>query len=249
MPYLNYNDNRLFYREQGEGKLLILLPGNTASSVWHEGEMAWLSRHYRVAALDFLGTGRSDRVANWPREWFFQGACQAEALAEFLKEESCIVMGTSGGGVVALLMAIHFPKRVSAVVADSCVEIFRPENLHQELSEREKRSPESVAFWETAHGDDWENVIAADSRLLLQMAEKGGDCFDGTLGRIQCPVLLTASLQDSTLAPDAALQICRMGKKIEESRIFLSHSGDHPFMWTNPDEFREIAEIFLKRIS
>jgi len=226
MPYFNYNDSRLFYREQGAGKLLILMPGNTASSVWYEGEIAWLRRHYRVAALDFLGTGRSNRVANWSKEWFYQCACQAKALAKFLEEESYIVMGTSGGGVVALLMAIHFPDRVSAVVADSCVEIFSPEDLRREVTEREKRSPKSVAFWETAHGDDWEDVVGADSRLLLQMAEKWGDCFDGTLGRIKCPLLLTASLQDSTLASDASLQICRMGKKIQGSRIFLSQSSD-----------------------
>ncbi len=35
------------------------------------------------------------------------------------------------------------------------------------------------------------------------------------------------------------------GGQIAQSKIYLSHSGDHPFMWTNPDEFRDIADLFL----
>ena len=32
MPYVTHDDHRLFYREQGNGPLLLILPGNTASS-------------------------------------------------------------------------------------------------------------------------------------------------------------------------------------------------------------------------
>ncbi len=245
MPYFNYQESRMHFRSQGTGRLLIILPGNTASSIWHEDEMAFFSRHFRVAALDFLGTGRSDRISEWPEDWFYKGACQAKALLDFLEEESCMVMGTSGGALSALLMAIHSPEHVSAVVADSCVEIFSPQNLCREVAERKKYPQELVDFWRIAHGDDWKTIIEADNNLLINMAQAGGDCFGGQLKRIKCPALLTASLEDSLLAPDVGAQICRMGEQIAQSKIYLSHSGDHPFMWTNPDEFRDIADLFL----
>lgn len=45
---------------------MLILPGNTASSSCYQGEMDYFSDRYRVASLDFLGTGRSDRLSVWP---------------------------------------------------------------------------------------------------------------------------------------------------------------------------------------
>jgi valacyclovir hydrolase len=47
MPFFNNNDHQLFYREVGTGPLLLILPGNTASSACHEGEM----QHFGMLAL------------------------------------------------------------------------------------------------------------------------------------------------------------------------------------------------------
>ena len=41
MPNFIHNSQRLFYREQGEGPLLLILPGNTASSACHPEEVAY----------------------------------------------------------------------------------------------------------------------------------------------------------------------------------------------------------------
>ena len=57
MPYLEWKGQRLFYRERGEGELLLVLPGNTASSACHEGELAYWSERYHVVSLDYLGIG------------------------------------------------------------------------------------------------------------------------------------------------------------------------------------------------
>ena len=81
MPFFNHDRQRLFYRTQGSGPLLLLLPGNTASSASHAGELAAFSRAYQVAALDPLGTGRSDRIACWPAMWWEQQAHAEPALS------------------------------------------------------------------------------------------------------------------------------------------------------------------------
>ena len=60
MPHFAHHGHRLFYREQGEGTLLMILPGNTASSACYEGELNYFSRRYRAVSLDFAGTGASD---------------------------------------------------------------------------------------------------------------------------------------------------------------------------------------------
>jgi len=76
MPYFNWNDHQIFYREQGESPLLLILPGNTASSICCQGEIDYFSSHYHTASLDFLGTGKSDRVVIWAQDWWADGASQ-----------------------------------------------------------------------------------------------------------------------------------------------------------------------------
>ena len=97
MPHFNWKDHQIFYQEQGEGPLLLILPGNTASSICHQGELDYFCDRFHTASLDFLGTGKSDRVATWAQDWWADGASQAKTLVEHLGYQECIVMGTSGG--------------------------------------------------------------------------------------------------------------------------------------------------------
>ena len=63
MPYVPYCGRSLWYQEAGEGPTLIFLHGNTASSRLFEPLLPLYTPHFRCVLLDFLGNGRSDRVA------------------------------------------------------------------------------------------------------------------------------------------------------------------------------------------
>ena len=234
-----------FIGSKGMGHLLLILPGNTASSACHIGELEYFGQRYHTVALDFLGTGQSDRVAVWPDDWWEQGAYCAAALVEHLGQESCLVMGSSGGGIAALLLALLMPERVQAVIADSCVERLPAERLEAVVAERAQRTAEQIAFGRHAHGDDWQQVVDADSDLMLRFSRSGGDWFQGRLNEISCPVLLTASLTDTAL-PNVGQQIGNMVERIPDSRAFLSNGGDHPLMWSRPEEFRRVSDCFLR---
>jgi pimeloyl-ACP methyl ester carboxylesterase len=244
MPYFMYQGRRLFYREQGSGPPLLILPGNTASSACHPGELAHFGQRYRAVALDFLGVGQSDRVAVWPHNWWAEGATAAVALLDQLGVEQCIAVGASGGAAIALLLAIQRPERVRAVVADSVVARIPADALRALLAERAQRTPGQVAFWRQAHGDDWAQVVDADTMMLASHAATGIDYFQDRLAQIGCPTLLTASLLDPLL-PAVASQICAMARQIPQSRLFLVNGGDHPLMWSRASEFRAVADAFL----
>lgn len=66
MPVFLFNRMCLHYIEGGTGLLIVLLPGNTASSAHLADDMGRLVSRYRVVALDLPGTGRSDRMASGP---------------------------------------------------------------------------------------------------------------------------------------------------------------------------------------
>ena len=274
-----WQGHRLAYREAGSpgNGLLLLLPGSGASSASHVGELAHFGRTYRVAALDFLGTGSSERVAPWTTDWWGLCAEQAAALAVHLGADRYAVMGGSGGGTVALLTAIHAPGHVAAVVADSCVERLTPAELehivhdrdpdtHGMAAAREGRNSEAgdlilgrgvlslgrrfanrrlAGFWETAHGRDWEDVVAADSALLLGLAASGGwDPLAGRLGDVRCPVLLTGCSADELL-PGLDARQAALAAQIPYCRRAFFTGGGHPSMWTRSREFRRAADAFL----
>jgi pimeloyl-ACP methyl ester carboxylesterase len=106
---------------------------------------------------------------------------------------------------------------------------------------------EQVEFWKYANGDDWEAVVKADNKLLIDFADLGGNLFNGRLNEIKCPVLFTGSLKDSFI-PDVGEQHLNMAKQIQNSAIYLNNDGGHPFMWSCPDIFRNVSDQFIKRL-
>jgi valacyclovir hydrolase len=247
MPYFTTHGNRLFYREQGKGQLLLLLHGNTASSAHHMGELEYFGRRYHAVALDFLGCGKSDRVEVWPDDWWIQGGHDAAALVSHLGHDRASLMGTSGGAITALWTAILHPERVQALIADSCVERQSASFTEHLIQERLRFTPDQIGFWRDGHGDDWEQVVRADTAMWRRWLAACGGWFGGRLSTITCPVLFTNSLRDE-IAPDVGQQVCGMALQIKGSQVFFATEGGHPLMWSRPDDFRRMADCFLSTL-
>lgn len=264
MAYFIHQSQQLYYSTQGEGDLVIILPGNTASSNHTTGELDFFSQKNRAVALDLRGTGRSARMACWPLSWWELAAADAVALTRHLGYERVVLFGFSGGGVAALLAAALYPDQVRAVIADSCVEwidfqsavrgrtrnpleILRQEKNLPAALKRIQGIPAMAAFWRQGHGSDWKQVVEADTALLQGWQAAGGDVFTGRLEQVRCPVLLTASLEDHAL-PNVALQIEAMRQKISRCQVSLSDHGEHPLCWSQPEFFRKVADAFLQNL-
>jgi valacyclovir hydrolase len=249
MPFFDFGGSRVFFREAGEhdAPLLIVLPGNTASSACHDGELAHFAARYHVAVPDLPGTGRSDRLETWPADWWGLGAKAVAFLVESLGGGPAVLVGCSGGAVVALLLAAARPELVRAVIADSGLGRLDPTALRAEVAHRRQRTPDQIEFWRSAQGDDWERVVEADSAFLLGLAERGGDAVGDSLGRVRCPVLLTGSARDD-LVPDLAAGLVAMLCEFSDARAFIAGAGGHPLMWSRPSEFRAAVDTFLEQL-
>jgi pimeloyl-ACP methyl ester carboxylesterase len=112
------------------------------------------------------------------------------------------------------------------------------------IPDRAQRTPDQVAFWRGAHGEDWERVVEADTDLIRRFVGRGGDWFGDALREVQCPVLLTASKRDAVLS-QVACQNCHMAEQISDGRLYLHNEGGHPLMWSQPEVFRAAADLFL----
>ncbi len=248
MGFFRLNHMRINYRLLGEGPLLIVLHGNTASSWAHQADLEEFSDRFMVAAPDLPGCGTSERIYDWQPDWWEHAGDVAAALADSLKEPRFIVMGTSGGAVAALYCAMNHPERVDAVVADSVVPFLPPDRLRAEVEKRRQVTPDQKRFWRFCHGDDWDAVVEEDNQLLLRFADAGGAWFENRLGEIACPVLITASLQDDSLV-DVQAQVESMAARIPTCRVFLSPTGGHPLMWSERAAWRAQVDAFLATIA
>ena len=248
LPFFQYHDKKVYYRDEGKGKVLLLLPGNTASSAVHLSEIKFFSESFRVICPDYVGYGQSDRVERLPVDFWWVTAEMCMDLVQSLNVDDFIAIGTSGGGIIALDAAIIAPNFVKCVVADSIPgEFLNREQLQREVKKRESLTEDSIEFWKNAHGQDWNRVVQMDSRLILEIAEVENSLFKDRLSEVKCPVLLTGSLMDDAI-PNIELEICSIAKKISTSKTVLFPAGGHPLMWSRPNDFRKEVVSFVSGV-
>ncbi len=119
MAYFNYRSENIYYQEIGAGRPLLLLHGNTASSAMFSELASKFAQDYRVVLLDFLGCGKSDRIQDFPVDLWYEEAMQIIAFLEEKGYQDVYLIGTSGGALVALNVALERPDLVSKLIADS----------------------------------------------------------------------------------------------------------------------------------
>ena len=109
----------IFYIVKGEGKPLILIHGYGAGIWVWEKQIDFLSKFYRVYALDLIGHGFSDRpkIPYTPETYiyFFKD------FMDGVEIENATLIGNSMGGGIAWGMAAIFPERVERLILIDCV--------------------------------------------------------------------------------------------------------------------------------
>jgi pimeloyl-ACP methyl ester carboxylesterase len=113
--YFNHKGAKIYYEIYGAGKPLILLHGNGGSIKSRTPLLPELASHYKVIAFDSRCHGKSDCPSG--ALTYEQMAADVVAVLDQLKIDSAYVWGHSDGGIVGLLMAIHYPKKVKKVLA------------------------------------------------------------------------------------------------------------------------------------
>ncbi|HYF96067.1 MAG TPA: alpha/beta hydrolase [Symbiobacteriaceae bacterium] len=109
------NGLRMFYREHGSGdRVVLLIHGNAASSLWWERAMAGLPVGVRAVAPDLRGCGDSDKPAPaWSMNDLAEDVFQ---LTRALGLGRFTVVGHSLGGGVAQYLTVNHPEAVEKLV-------------------------------------------------------------------------------------------------------------------------------------
>ena len=181
---------------------------------------------------------------------------EAQQVISFLKEKeykNVNLIGTSGGALVAINVALEAPELVNKVIADS----FEGEKPLKEFTkniikdrELSKHDENAKMFYKYMHGDDWEKVIDNDTKSIVEHDRTIGTFFHKHLETLQSHILLTGSKEDefvSSIRPNYFQDIYGdMLRKIGHGEIYLFESGGHPAMISNKNEFVQLSKRFFE---
>ena len=252
MAYFRFENKNIYFEESGNGSPLLILHGNTASSKMYADVAARYASEYKVILIDFLGHGKSDRLEVFPADlWFYE----AQQVIAFLKEKDykdVSIIGSSGGAMVAINVALEAPELVSKVIADS----FEGECANDDFTDHllrdramAKENPGAKGFYEYMHGEDWEKIVDNDTSAIAKHAEAIKDFYHKPLTELKADILLTGSKEDKfmySIADDYYENVYgAIIQKVPKAKKHLFEHGDHPAMLSDFEEFYGLSMDFF----
>ena len=168
--YVPVGNTRLFYRDVGEGRPIVVLHGGPAfSHTYLLPDMDRLADSYRLIYYDQRGRGKSGGEA---QEITVRSEIEdLESLRSHLGLERVVVLGHSWGGYLALEYAIHYPDRVSHLILMNTAPASS-EDARLFLLEIDRRKAVHEQEWEalmssTAYQEGDPQTVAAFYRLYF----------------------------------------------------------------------------------
>ena len=259
MSFADVNGARLFYREAGAGPVLLLIHGSGPDSRGWGQTFDDLSGDHRVIAYDRRGYGES--VDQPLVDWHGHAEDAAELIVS-LHAAPATVVGWSGGGLVALDLAVNHPDLVNALVlAETALYGKRKPTLSlarafvqariQRARGNDRAASKTFLRWvmgERGGGSTWDRPEYPEERRQALMGNARGtwtdiDSGDGShlareqIRSIGCPVtLVRGDLSQSwfvrTLEGIAEL--------LPDARLRVIEGANHALTFHKPLEFAQV---------
>jgi 3-oxoadipate enol-lactonase len=259
MPTLAVNSAQIFYQEIGDGYPLLMLHGLGSSGEDWWFQTAAFSPHFRLLLPNLRGHKQSSTLRG-PTSIYTLTADIAQVL-DALEIAQAHVLGLSLGGMVAQLLAIHFPVKVSKLVLVNTFAHLRPTSSREAyvLARRVIVSrflpplttakvvahdlfprPDQAALRDEALSRIGVNDVAS-YRYLVDAIRR----FDSRsqLDRIAAPTLLITGDRDAVVPRGCQQQLVRGIRKV---RWHIVRDSGHATPVDQPEEFNRVVLEFLK---
>lgn len=224
--YIDLHDGKIYYEEYGHGEPLILLQGNNGVISDFHKQIPFLSKQFRVIAVDTRAQGKSlDFSENdYGYEKF---SADLFEIVKQLKLEKINIIGWSDGGITGLIFNSQNPHLVSKLVTIGAN--TNPNGVKEELLQSIKGRYEST-------NDDKEK-----RRLNLMITYPNITVDD--LKKIENPVLIIAA-DDDEIKPEHTKHIVKM---IENSQLEIIKNSTHNVPFDQPEILNKLILNFLKK--
>ena len=153
-----------------EGPPIVMLHGGWGYEIYpFDRQIAALAGTHRLVAPDRTGYGRSGRLARQATDFHHRAAAETFAVIDALGLDRPVVWGHSDGAVIALLMGLAGPDRLSGLIVEAA-HFLRRKPGSREFFEAMLRDPDSLGERVTGvlardHGEGWRDVLHYQERL------------------------------------------------------------------------------------
>ena len=237
--YLDANGTEIYYETYGNKTKppLILIHGNSGSIASMAIQINYFKDHYYVIIGDNRTHGKS---GDSPNVTYDQMAGDYVAIMNDLDIQSANVLGQSDGGIIGLLMAIHYPNRIIKLV--SAVPNLKP-------------GIDAIAEWELELSIGYRNYIDSmivvndqsrnweRQKLHMELMATEPNIPLSDLAKITCPVLVMTS-DDDIIKPRHILEIY---EHIPQAQLFIMPGATHFMIRDEHELFNMMAERFLSQ--
>jgi pimeloyl-ACP methyl ester carboxylesterase len=218
---------RVHYRDAGAGRPIVILHGGWGYEIYpFDRQIATLAAHHRIVVPDRTGYGGSGRLVRQDTDFHHRAAAETFAVIDALALDRPVVWGHSDGAVIALLMGLADPDRLSGLIVEAA-HFFRSKPASREFFETMMRDPDGLGDRVTSvlahdHGNLWRDLIRTNGDAWLRIATDPSaptaDLYDGRLGELRVPILTIHGARDPRTEPG----------ELESIRSALDRGADAP---------------------
>jgi pimeloyl-ACP methyl ester carboxylesterase len=255
MPFLEVNQARLHYLEQGSGNLAVVFGHGTliSSNIWRDFYFPLLPVNWHALAPDFRGHGASNGI---------KAGCNfvqmAEDMAELVRLKGLgrvVYVGLSMGGGVGLQLALNHPELLKGLVLVSPVTGLGPLGnpafvrlgpfmagkrwlLRLGLSSVPTRKPTREALDRVVD----EAMLVSVETLREYLSPTNRILGVERLGKLRLPVLLLIGARDRVIPVKQQLLL---GQTLPDCRVRLDLDSGHALCAEKPDWVLKLTQEFV----
>jgi pimeloyl-ACP methyl ester carboxylesterase len=238
--YAAHDGARIFWRSYGAGSPVIMLHGGLANGEYWGNQVPALVRdHHRVILIDSRGHGRSTRDA---RPYTYElMASDVVAVMDALGVGRAAVVGWSDGAIIALVMALKYPDRLTRAFAFAA-------NMDPSGVRSDTETNPTFARFERQCGGDYQRLsatpgdYAAFQAAIERMWDKEPNYSAADLSRIATPVAIVDGDHDEAIKREHTEYLAR---SIPGARLIILPGLSHFAMLQNPAVFNAAMLGFL----
>jgi len=243
MPYITVDESPLapslspveiHYRDTGSGAPLLFLHGGWGYQIYpFDRQIEEFGNRFKIPIPDRTGYGRSMRLEHVPTDFHQRAAIETLSFLEALHINRAVLWGHSDGAVIATMIALADPDRVSALILEA-FHYYRKKPGSREFFETMAGDPallgERVATTlSSEHGEDyWRKLIVINGEAWLRIADEATnqshDLYDGKLSNLRVPTLFLHGSRDPRTEPG---EMEAVRDQLPNARIEIIEGGGH----------------------
>lgn len=252
MPRLNRDGVNIHYEVHGSGPPLILTHGYSSTSGMWQGQIAALSKVYKLVLWDMRGHGQSDYPDDAAAYSEALTVADIAALLDAVGAEKAIVGGLSLGGYMSLAFYRSHPERVRALLIIDTGPGFKKDDARDAWNKRahetaERFDREGLAVLKSMSAER-ANVSHRDASGLARAArgmltQRDASVME-TLPSIKVPSLVVVGADDTPFLAASDY----MAAKIPGAEKVVIPAAGHAANIDQPEAFNEAVLSFLDRL-